>query len=673
MQPSMPRRLRLIALALAIVGAVVLMLLYIPQLARVEGTPVPPLDDTYIHLQYAKLLAKGYWFNYVPGEGYTTGATSPLYVGMLAVFFRIGLSDAAATWGAYLLGALALAGVAYGSALAAWRATADELASLVAPIVVFACGSLTSNSISGMETGVYAAALVLALAATFSEERPTWRLYVLYAIVPLLRPDGAIFVAIFAAATVWRTRGERGLVHASLKMAPVFVPFALYLLGNLLLTGEVSTAGMRLKSFSNDIYLDKPHAIENLLSSAWTRLPQVFASKLEPPLLPVWVAPVALLGVVLPGGPGGKRLPRLVLVASVVLGYMALNNTRANLHGWQRYFVPLYPLLAVGVAMAVSRIAALVPKIPARVRTLTPAVLGLVVAVPVAFSHGVWRKAFGAESTEIAHKQVAIALKIRDLPADAWIATMDVGAVAFIGGHRTFDVIGLTTNGIYPYALLEVPGRVESLGDLPAEARPGYAALYGMSLPKEAVARKIAEARGFILYDIDWNVFDTANHPAHAGPVADRVDVADYKSEKPHDYSWEPYYLPVLERAEWHAGTVGGAMAIDSARHVTHEAFTLRGRPGTDATLVVRVLGKPALTVTWNGKPVTLVPGANEGFVELEAQIPGADVLAENRVVADGPRHPSYHWFLLQPDAPPERQPGVQPGVQPATQPDSQP
>ncbi|MEO6695998.1 MAG: hypothetical protein ABIO41_12435, partial [Ignavibacteria bacterium] len=44
-----------------------------------------PLDDTWIHFQFADNFAKGLFFEYNPGEP-TAGTTSPLYVIVLAAF-----------------------------------------------------------------------------------------------------------------------------------------------------------------------------------------------------------------------------------------------------------------------------------------------------------------------------------------------------------------------------------------------------------------------------------------------------------------------------------------------------------------------------------------------------------------------------------------------------------
>ena len=79
----MTRREGLILYLFSCLGGAAVAIVYLRTLT--DG--IPPLDDTYIHLQYARLLADGYPFHYVAGEGYTTGATSPAYVALLALLF----------------------------------------------------------------------------------------------------------------------------------------------------------------------------------------------------------------------------------------------------------------------------------------------------------------------------------------------------------------------------------------------------------------------------------------------------------------------------------------------------------------------------------------------------------------------------------------------------------
>ncbi len=49
-----------------------------------------PLDDAYIHFQYARQLADGEPYVYNPGEAPTSGATSFIYPYVLAVGYLLG-------------------------------------------------------------------------------------------------------------------------------------------------------------------------------------------------------------------------------------------------------------------------------------------------------------------------------------------------------------------------------------------------------------------------------------------------------------------------------------------------------------------------------------------------------------------------------------------------------
>src|SRR5215510_8452631 len=76
------------------------------------GHPAVPLDDAFIHFQYAKRIAGGHFFSYVDGEGYSSGATSLVWPTLLAPFYLLGLHDLAIIWAAWLLGFVALGALA---------------------------------------------------------------------------------------------------------------------------------------------------------------------------------------------------------------------------------------------------------------------------------------------------------------------------------------------------------------------------------------------------------------------------------------------------------------------------------------------------------------------------------------------------------------------------------
>ena len=72
-------------------------------LEKTGGVPAVPLDDTYIHFQYARSFAELRPFVYTPGAAPTPGATSLLWPAILAVFWAVGLRGSWLIWPAWAL------------------------------------------------------------------------------------------------------------------------------------------------------------------------------------------------------------------------------------------------------------------------------------------------------------------------------------------------------------------------------------------------------------------------------------------------------------------------------------------------------------------------------------------------------------------------------------------
>src|SRR5262245_8144121 len=72
-----------------------------------------PLDDVYIHFQYARALAEGHPFQYNPGQPATSGATSLLYPVLLAAGYLVGFQGERLAWWAVGIGILSWIGSAW--------------------------------------------------------------------------------------------------------------------------------------------------------------------------------------------------------------------------------------------------------------------------------------------------------------------------------------------------------------------------------------------------------------------------------------------------------------------------------------------------------------------------------------------------------------------------------
>ncbi|MBI5669421.1 MAG: hypothetical protein HZC41_15565, partial [Chloroflexi bacterium] len=184
-----------------------------------RGELVMPLDDVYIHFQYAKQLAAGQPYIYNPGLPPSSGATSFLYPFILAAGYLIGFQGLNLGLWAMAVGAVALACSAWLVYRLAKIGGVPEWVA-VALIPIFALNGVVSwHFMSGMETGLVVLfslwmvyALIQVLDARGRGEppvRPYMQFVAAATLVALIRPEGAILTLLAVGAVafqIWRKR-----------------------------------------------------------------------------------------------------------------------------------------------------------------------------------------------------------------------------------------------------------------------------------------------------------------------------------------------------------------------------------------------------------------------------------------------------------------------------------
>ena len=207
-----------------------------------RGQFMMPLDDVYIHFQYARQLAAGQPYIYNPGQLPTSGATSFLYPYLLAGGYVLGFQGLALGAWAMGLGAIAFAltiRLIYGIALQ-WEL--GHRAALLVTLIFALTGAVQWHFMSGMETGLVILALCLTLYWMGSH---SWWVLSSLVLLALLRPEGGVLAGIAAIFLTLQAKGvARRIVPIVLVGAAVGVqPFL-----NLLLTGSAVASGNAAKS-----------------------------------------------------------------------------------------------------------------------------------------------------------------------------------------------------------------------------------------------------------------------------------------------------------------------------------------------------------------------------------------------------------------------------------------
>ncbi|HLF89833.1 MAG TPA: hypothetical protein VI451_12855 [Anaerolineales bacterium] len=246
-----------------------------------------PLDDGYIHFVYGTHLADtGRLFFNTPDER-GVGATSLLWVWLLAGGRLLGLPIPIA---AKIYGIVSLIAVGYGVFLLFCDAIGHALALLAAWLVVFS-GNMLWFSLSGMETSLFLALGIWSLLA-YRKGR-FFTLGIGLGFLALTRPEGLLLAPSLFWADYWvKRRFLRGLLLSGLLALLVCAPWFIYLYWR---TGHfIPTSGLG-KQMSMDVGL---HAILERNDSL--KILGLFPGLLYPVVWLFYLAEFALGGVALP-------------------------------------------------------------------------------------------------------------------------------------------------------------------------------------------------------------------------------------------------------------------------------------------------------------------------------------------------------------------------------------
>ncbi|HEY2194413.1 MAG TPA: hypothetical protein VGH76_19250 [Actinomycetospora sp.] len=671
-----------------------------------QGRVVPPLDDVYIRLQYARQIGLGEFLRYQPGAPPTTGASSLLYVlllGVAAVVVPPGLL----LYAALALGVVCFAGTVVLVALLG-RTLGSRWTGTVAAVLTALCGPLLWGATSGMEVGLVAL-LAAATLLAFVCEQHAGRFRVLpWVATPLVltRPEGLVLVVVvlLGVAATLVSRHRRGLdppgrlVAVAARCAvPVLAALAQFLLYRLL-TGSAENSGITAKSWFSRPLGSPLEVLDRVVATVQTALQLVGGTSTTEVAGPgiALLAAVGLAALAL--GPPPRRLVAGVLGLGLVGVLLAVATLQTAL--WQdgRYlqpFLPVVVLLAVLGARAIGRAAA----DARRGRVLTTGIVAVLLAFGLV-SAPTWALRQGQQAAGIRESAVSVSQWLRShTPPTAVIGVNDVGAVAWFSGRRVVDLVGLTTPGLARPALAGSGAMYEALARLPADRRPTYFSVFDRTElvpvgeleaakifgekpvtsfdakspdrdpgPFGGICQTTGECAVISVWKADWSHLgsgDTPDAPV-PGRVVDHLNVGDLADEAAHGYGVDRALIGLADQTEVRNQTdPGGRVVVDSGRHVVGgEHFELRGlTPGRPVTLTARVDAREpvenrnteagVVAVGADGHPVGTWQFATAAgsWAQSSFTIPGSAVTSPTLAVTLGPRqpylapYPDYHSF----------------------------
>ncbi|MBW2523722.1 MAG: hypothetical protein JRI23_06080 [Deltaproteobacteria bacterium] len=698
---SMRRIDQVALLALAVATALVTAVYVYAMRRHTGGQLAAPLDDVYIHFNYARHMAAGHLYEYNPGDGVSTGATSLLWTPIVALGYLLGFQGQRIILWSVGLNVLCLLG--YGVLLyrlATLLLPSRALAALAATAILLE-GRVLWGFFAGMEIGPYHLLSVLvidSLARFQRDRRPRHRRIWIAATAALVlvRPEGS-FLAGFAivAFALWRVlEARRAPAGWSLRRLArrrewlwVALPLVVWLGQWLVLyvaTGQPMPNGLRVKShlYQPDqtlLGVLKP-SLKFYQDMVFDHFPWLFERSLHLLLSLAFLAGALSrsIGELRRRRPGPGFLMTLWFFGGLAIQSVMLNA--AYHHGrYQMNYTFIYWLLMIaGLHAALVKL-----QLGAWIARMVTGGFIAVLLVMMVNTVAIFSQHFGKDCRAIQNQHVAIGRQVAELvPPDAAVGLNDAGAIAYVGGRYVYDVFGLTTNvaarwrhdgqaPLFEQILYLDPTRPPRRPDYFAVYPEWYPAILDLGLLTELARATIPEpnicgANTKALYAVDWGLVGDKHTPQgfrrsfsdEVATIVDHVDIAYRPDEIDHDYRHWRNGQPSewgsdLLRRQPYVGRTESAPLVDGGREIAErEQLVVRGvDPAVPLLLVRRCDGVAAAArVLVDDREAGLwkaTAGHGKGFRDEVHEV-AADLLSSSsptirfEVVADE-RAPSDH------------------------------
>lgn len=397
------------------------------------------LDDSWIHLQYARTIYEGIPWEYSPGFP-STGSTSPLWSVILSVLFYFSSDPVGLAWGVYLISMCFYIGSSFAVGMIVSEYTESIPWGILGIVGFVMIPRNTWLMLSGMETPLFVFVLLLSIIILDKVDiKYDLVLGLLVGIAYLSRPEGIIiaicvpirFLILTVKRKVDRKRILTLFVSAALA-ALVALPWILHCL---------SVTGLPLP----DTFYAKVHVPTEFEIGAWNFWWTLFVGEMPFLLVGVFVGIILIVK--------GKPFPWLLPVLLTVL--YRLTAPYASLINNNRYLVPAFDLFFVVAIIAIAWILEMMVigilrlKESKETKFIAITIAVIVLLVPLVPSYVNQATYYGRAVKTVNDLHVNIGTWIdENTPDDSVFATHDAGAVRYISNRSMIDLAGLVSPDI---------------------------------------------------------------------------------------------------------------------------------------------------------------------------------------------------------------------------------
>ncbi|MCA9955069.1 MAG: hypothetical protein KC434_10135 [Anaerolineales bacterium] len=386
-----------------------------------------PLDDAWIHYQYARNLSQGEGFTYAPGVA-TAGSTSPAWTVLLA---GVGLFT-----GDFLVPSLVLSALFF--LLTVWltHRLALELTerwqvALLAAAGVALTGRLLWAGLSAMEVTLFTS---LTLGAVWLYHRRGLGVgtAVLLGLASQARPEGHVLFALIMLDAVLSTRWQYRPQQPVATWRAIFMTVAIY--GLIQLPYALFSLSVTGKPLPNTFYAKS----RTTTLYSWRTLRETWGYHWRDNLMSLLLLPFGLAFLWRRSRLTAAWLLGLLIIIPVIVPFVWH-------HG--RYTMPLLPFQMIAGAAGLGWI---VQKVPRLARPIW-AVGGVLFLLAGAWRVPAWAEMLGYNTREIQEIDVELGKWLAaNIPPDETVGIDDIGAVMFLGPRPIVDLNGLVSPEVWP-------------------------------------------------------------------------------------------------------------------------------------------------------------------------------------------------------------------------------
>lgn len=653
-----------------------------------------PLDDVFIHFDYARAAARGHPLQWTEGNGVSSGNTSLLYPFVLALGWWSGFREEQLMKWALLVAWISVV-------FFLWVASRLVLpmgrwARYLVPPAVLSLGALNWSLWSGMENAFHLATWALVLAPVLGAERDLarglplrrwgWLAGLASVVLVLTRPESATSVAVLGLWLAHFQRKRGGARAAAGTLLRIGVPPALILVAqavfNRVTTGEWSQAGAIAKLAINGPFLSRTDVFNewifdlkyvlarNVQHHFSDRIPYGYVIPALA-LVPLFAPRVRRYAVML------WATAALWVLVVALNGQVRWQNERYTMAAVAWVFLLAAMGLAVLLAPPAERARRTLATYAVRVALAGAAVLTFIVHQAPNFRDQVWF--YGRASRNIRDQHGVAGRFLKRLQPNR-ILVGDAGALVYFADRPGLDIIGLGGYHKFPFARAGRHGlgaTLELIEHMPATDRPDVMAIYpswwgdlpiifgeqlgqGENLVEFPVyGNVICGGASKVIYRAVWDPMERRSIPRSlrgGERIVSELDVADLLSEKDAAYAFPGpglgyvvfRVLPDFDAKERDLFDAGRIVPPGKVEHA--ELWMPRG-PGR---LIVRSVGTQAarrVHVRVAGRDLApLELPAQGGWVEASVDLP-ADLpeRAPVELTADGDEWIDFHVWIVAP------------------------